>query len=89
MTLKSKLLAAGALSEVHAERLYGHNSMSSMAEGNWMPVGAKAENERLLPLLTAMAEVCEASDKIKYKLDHNSGLELVWAIKELRKMVEK
>lgn len=83
-TLKSKLLPAFAFDKRKLASLCLPSSTAHVFMN-----GAKAENERLIPLLTAMAEVCEASDKIKYKLDHNSGLELVWAIKELRKMVGK
>lgn len=53
---KSELMKLAELTPQQAENLYGHNPMSSMAEGAWMPVGAKAENARLLPLIEALAE---------------------------------
>lgn len=66
MTLE-RIMKLAELSEDKSEKLYGHNPMSSMAEGTWMPQGALAENRRILPLIKALAE---------------SNSELVEALKE-------
>lgn len=45
-----------------AEERYGHNSMSSMAEGSWKPVGAYEHNRDLKPLLEKVLKVIERVD---------------------------
>lgn len=47
-----------------AEELYGHDPMSSMAEGTYMPIGAIYENRRLAPLLEKLIAVVEAADML-------------------------
>ncbi len=58
--LRSKL----ELTAEQSEKEYGHNSMSSMAEGTWMPIGAIHENQRLAPLHEAMLKVVEAAEEL-------------------------
>lgn len=90
MTLKSQILAAAAFELPLNEKPHffkvGDTPFELPAVDAFQH-GAEMENARLLPLLTAMAEVVEAADEFIHKPDGHLAIELREKLEALKLLV--